>query len=287
MSPPLSGLVAALSWGTHDFVARFLAQGVGHVNAVLGVTLAGIAWLGVWLLVTGQAVDLQPAFLWLPALSGAAFALATMWLFAALAIGPIAVVAPIVGAFPVYAVAFAVLQGASPDLATWTAMAAVISGVIIVARYDPGARIENGGPRLTFSPALLYAFAAGLSFAASFIVGQHATVLYGEVQTVFIGRFFGLAAIITVLVAGRLALKLPVRWWPGFIGMGALDVLALVSVVAAGHAPNAEIATVVSSTFGAVTVILARIFLKERISALQWAGILMIMAGVAVLSAKT
>jgi drug/metabolite transporter (DMT)-like permease len=178
------------------------------------------------------------------------------------------------------------VQGVRPDAATWAAVAAVILGVAVVARYDPAARATAVGLRLRFSPALLYAFAAGIAFATSFILGQQATVLYGEVQTVFIGRFFGLAAIVAVLLAGRTPPRLPARWWPGFAGMGALDALALVSVVAAGHAPGAEIATVVSSTFGAVTVILARVFLRESIAALQWAGIAMIVVGVAVLTAR-
>ncbi|MDX1710448.1 MAG: hypothetical protein R3316_04855, partial [Rhodovibrionaceae bacterium] len=234
MNPALSGLIAALSWGTHDFAARFVAQGIGYVNAVLGVTLAGIGWLGLYILVFGEVITLS-ADIWLAAVSGGVFALATMWLFAALAIGPVAVVAPIVGAFPIYNVAFAVMQGAQPDPLTWAAMAAVISGVVVVARYDPAAGGEPKSWRPRFSPALAFSFASGFCFAVSFIVGQQATVILGEVQTVFIGRFFGLAVIVAVLLQRAEAPRLPVRWWPVFVGMGALDAIALVSVVAAGH----------------------------------------------------
>ena len=287
MSPPLNGLIAALSWGTHDFIARFMARGIGHVNAVLGVTLTGLAWLGGWIFATGADLVWHSEALLLPALSGASFAIATMWLFAALAIGPISVVAPIVGAFPVYAVGFAVLQGAILDAASWIAIASVILGVVVVARYDPGSRAKRVGLTPRLSPALLYAFGSGVGFALSLTVGQHATPIYGEVQTAFIGRFFGLAVILLVLLIARTPPALPMRWWPGFAGMGALDTLALVSVIAAGNAPNAEIATVVASAFGAVTVLLARIFLKEPISALQWLGIAMIVCGVAVLQAQT
>ena len=48
--------------------------------------------------------------------------------------------------------------------------------------------------------------------------------------------------------------------------------------------PGAEIAVVVSSGFGAVTVLLARVVLREAMTWAQWAGIVAIVGGVAVLS---
>ncbi len=47
----------------------------------------------------------------------------------------------------------------------------------------------------------------------------------------------------------------------------------------------AEITAVIGSLFGAVTVLLARVFLKEQMSKFQWAGILLIFSGVASLTA--
>ena len=66
--------------------------------------------------------------------------------------------------------------------------------------------------------------------------------------------------------------------------MGLLDVLALATITAAGNLPSPEFATVVSSAFGAVTVLLARIFLKEPIAPAQLAGMVLIFGGVAVLA---
>ena len=66
--------------------------------------------------------------------------------------------------------------------------------------------------------------------------------------------------------------------------MGGLDVVALVATIAAGHLPDPTIATVTSSAFGAVTVLLARLFLKERITPMQLAGIVLIFAGVGYLA---
>ena len=43
---------------------------------------------------------------------------------------------------------------------------------------------------------------------------------------------------------------------------------------------------VVASAFGAVTVVLARVFLREAMTWPQWAGIALVVGGVAVLSAN-
>ena len=281
MNPAILGTFAALAWG-------FPSRDIGAAHAVFGVTLSGLAWLSLWLAATGAPPALQVSHLWLPALTGISFALATIWLFAALAAGPIAVVSPIVGAYPTYAVGFAFALGARPELADWLAMAAVVLGVVIVARQGearPGHRpptFERARPM-----ALIYAFASGIGFACSLTAGQYAVPIYGEVEATWLARWFGLGAVILACLArprGATRLGRYGRWWILLMVMGLLDSLALVSVLAAGHQPLAEIATVTSSAFGAVTVILARVFLKEAVAPAQWAGIVLIFVGVGVLS---
>jgi drug/metabolite transporter (DMT)-like permease len=68
--------------------------------------------------------------------------------------------------------------------------------------------------------------------------------------------------------------------------MGMLDVLALITVISAAAFPDAELATVTSSAFGAVTVVLARVLLKERISPLQFLGLLLIFGGIIALASR-
>jgi drug/metabolite transporter (DMT)-like permease len=62
--------------------------------------------------------------------------------------------------------------------------------------------------------------------------------------------------------------------------MGGLDVLALGTILAAGNLPDPAFATVVSSAFSAVSVILARLILKESIAPMQLVGMVLIFGGV-------
>ena len=129
------------------------------------------------------------------------------------------------------------------------------------------------------------AFLASLCFAVSLTAGQAAAPIFGEVETVWLARLFGLLTIGVLYLWRSPAAPLPMRWLPLLALMGCLDVAALGTIVAAGNLPDPEFATVVSSAFGAVTVhACARVFLKEPISPAQLGGMALIFGGVGALA---
>jgi len=284
MNSALLGLVAALSWGVHDFLARFPSRAVGPIPTVLAVTISGLIVLSAWLLIGGDEITIIWPELWLVAVTGTFFALATLSLFAAFALGPISIVAPIAGSYPVLAMMLAVAQGARPSAWQWLAVIGVMAGVLIVSRS--GGRYEDSGelPPGKLKTVLGLAFLASLGFAVALSAGQAAVPVFGDVQTVWLARLFGLATIGALYLWRSPGAPLPLRWLPLLGLMGCLDVAALGTIVAAGNLSSPEFATVVSSAFGAVTVLLALTFLKEPIAPAQLAGIALIFGGVAALA---
>jgi drug/metabolite transporter (DMT)-like permease len=284
MNSALFGLIAALSWGVHDFLARFPSRAVGPIPTVFAVTLAGLLVLTAWLLIGGEGVKIVWPELWLVAITGIVFAGATLALFAALALGPISIVAPIAGAYPALAMVLAVAQGSRPSPVQWLAVAAVMAGVLIVSRsgshYEQSGELPDGKLKTVLGLALL----ASLGFAIALTAGQAAVPIFGEVETVWLARCFGLIAIGALYAWRTPRATVPVNWLPVLGLMGCLDVAALGTITAAGNLPSPEFATVVSSAFGAVTVLLARIFLKEPIAPAQLAGIVLIFGGVVALA---
>ena len=63
-----------------------------------------------------------------------------------------------------------------------------------------------------------------------------------------------------------------------------LDATALAFVIFAGTQEFSAFATVTASTFGLVTIVLARFFLKEPMTGKQWTGALLVFASVCILS---
>ena len=164
MTSALLGVIAALSWGVNDFLARFPARTVGSIPTVLGLTFAGFVFLSAWLFMSGEIVRISWPLLWLPAASGIFLVLATLSLFSALAIGPISLVAPIAGTYPALSMIFAVAQGTRPGIMQWLAIAAVMAGVAIVSRggsvYEDAGYIPRGRLRAVLALALCASFSA-------------------------------------------------------------------------------------------------------------------------------
>lgn len=286
MNSALLGACAALSWGVHDFLARFPSRSIGPVNAVFAVTLSGLILLSLWLLASGTTIDVVWPSLWLTAVTGIFFALATLSLFAALTLGPISIVCPIAGSYPAVAMLFAVAAGARPDVLQWLAIAAVVTGVAAVAQSG-GRQGRSGALQPGKLPAVLgLSLLASLAFAISLTSGQFAVPVFGNAQAAWLARVFGLAFIALLYLHPSARWQAPGRWLPLLGLMGGLDVAALTLIVAAGNLADPALATVTSSAFGAVTVLLARVFLKERIAPVQLGGIVLIVGGVAVLASR-
>jgi drug/metabolite transporter (DMT)-like permease len=284
MNSALLGSVAALAWGTHDFAARFASRGAGPVNTVFGVTFFGFVALSFWLLASGADVEIVWPSLWLTAVSGIAIAAATLSLFTALTLGPIAIVCPIAASYPALAVLFALFAGVRPGVLEWAAMGAVVIGVVVVAASGREGEDAGGAASGKLKPILFFSILASFGFAVALASGQAAAPVFGDAQTVWLARIFGLATVALLYLSASRRWDVAPRWLPVLGLMGGLDVVALGTTIAAGHLPDPTIATVTSSAFGAVTVLLARVILKERITPVQLAGMVLVFAGVAFLA---
>ena len=284
MNAAAFGLLTALGWGGADFIARFTGRAMGHHVALFGMLVVGSLVLPLIAWQSGTALVWDPRGWWLLLGTGIGIMVATLLLYWGLARGPVTIVAPIVGSYPALNVAFEVALGARPTPLQWLAMAAVMLGVLVVARAAGSFEDDGEFSRPALRKTIFIALASAVGFSLAIGMAQHAAPIYGELQTVVVGRWISLAAIALVLLWLRRAPIMPKRWWPWVLLQGLLDGGAYVALLAAGSGADAAIAVVVASGFGAVTVILARLILKEAMTLFQWAGVVLIIGGVATLS---
>jgi drug/metabolite transporter (DMT)-like permease len=282
----LLGVVAALGWGVADFIARTTSRRLGTEAALAGMLAASALALGLLLLAAGPLPRAGRADLVLVGLTGLAVAAATLLLYRALARGPIAVAAPIAAAYPCLNLAGAILQGHAPTPGEWLALAAVLAGVVLVARPPREEDAEGAGPA-SVAPTVLLAAGAAVCFACSIELGQAAARRVGELAATTGARWAALLLAVALLAARR--------QWPRFSGggvalplvvvQGLLDGAAYLALFAAARRPGAVVAVVVASGFAAVTVLLARLLLRERLGVGQWAGTALVLVGVGALAA--
>ena len=287
MGGVLWGGLSALCLGSADFMARFGTRALGARSVYLFVLAVGSLGLSVAVLVSGTPIAWSPAGLALGALHGLSVVVMSVLLYTALARGPVSVVAPIVAAHPVLVLAFAFATGARPDLEQWLAMAAIVAGVVWVAHHarpeSPGG--DPGERRAALRVTLAIAAGSCAAYAVLIISGQAAVPYLGELQTTWIGRLVGLAALLVLFALRRERPRCERRWLPFLVLLGLLDTGGYLALFAGSTGPHPAATAVVASTFGVVTVILARIVLREAISGRQWSAIALVFGGVAALAA--
>ena len=284
MISAILGIAAALSLGAADFMARFSTRALGAGLTYAIVLLVGAAGATIWLLASGQSLVWSPLGCVIAIAHGLSVVVMCVLLYMGIARGPIAVVAPIVAAHPAPVLAVNVLMGVRPSAIQWAAMIVVIAGGILIARsaVSEGETARAGANRTT----LLIAFSACLAYVAIVLTAQAATPLIGAFQTIWIGRLAGLVFLGTFLIVQRVPLHVTRDWLPFVVLQGGLDSLGYLTFLAGSNSAAPYVAMVLASAFSVVTVILAKLFLHEPITKLQWVAIALISLGAAVLTAS-
>ncbi len=280
MSALTLGLVAAFSWAIHDIIVRQVSQNTPLMASLLAVLLFGTGFHIAVMAGTAAFTPIGGEAAAYAVIAGVFFLLASVGLYGAFQRGPVRLVSPIIASYPVLSVAWAALSGASVSVWQWAAVLAIAVGVSLVAALaDEGA--EDVPPK---GLTILFAAASAIGFAGTFALGQHAAELAGEMPATLVTRI----VTITLLVAIMAFKSLP--FWPGkavlpFLAlMGVLDGIALMAVLSAGGLPDAQYASVASSMFGLLTIVLAWIFLRERMTTAQWFGCGVAFAGIGYLA---
>ena len=284
MSPVLWGLTGAFGFGIADFIARLTSRAIGPSNSLLGTLIFGLIGMSV------VAVAWEEVFIWQAGgliaviVSGMGLMVAPLLFYAALNRGPVSVAAPVASSFPAFVVAGALTLGVYPSGLQWAAMAVTMIGVGVVARTGREATQAGAPVGQSVFPTVLLGFGASVGVAAALLVAREAAAVYGEFQAVWLIRAVSLLTLLLFMAGTRRPFRLPIRWWPALVLQGFLDIGGFVALIIGLAGEGAALAAVASAPFAVVTVLLARIFLKEGVPAKQWSGILLVVIGVAVLA---
>jgi drug/metabolite transporter (DMT)-like permease len=242
--------------------------------------LAGLTGLGLWITLVEHRLPGWPSGWTLASASLAAFAMLTF--YEAMRRGPVSLVSPLVGAYPAWMVLINLALGLRPGLLVLIAMAVTMAGMALVAHYAATEPDPEEAPNRTWT--MLLALLSSIIFAVALSTGQQAVLADGETSVLWWGRAVGALAMVVVVLMGPRPPRfgLPVVSLAGL--QGVLDASGLCALYAAGRGLDGALATVASSAFGVVTVVLARIFYRERISTGQGLGIAAVSVGVIALA---
>ena len=287
------GLASAFCWGSADFAARFTSRKVGAYRALFFMQFFGFILLGVYLkwsggFSRGVAPGWQP---WAMAVAGGLLNVAaSLALYHSFEVGTLSIVGPVSSSYPALTVALSLLSGEHLHLVRGIGLAVTLAGVIFASTSFTSLKVKKAaagsGESAHMSRGVGWAIAAALGFGVMFwFLGFHVLPVVPAPVSVWVMRGTAIVALGMVAAPGRQSLKIPsgVVWW-GLFAAGILDTGAFLANNAGLQLGQVSVVSVLASLYGAVTVLLAWIFLRERLEISQWCGIAMIFAGIVLVS---
>jgi drug/metabolite transporter (DMT)-like permease len=277
MEAAVLALLGAMSWGTGDFFGG-LASRRAHVLTVLVVSQAvGLVGVAAWALASGDAPpgigDMLPA-----AGAGAAGAAGLAALYRGMAIGAMGIVAPISAVSPAVPLGVDLLRGDAPGGIQWAGIATALAGVVLLAR-EPGGSARGAG----LAAGVSLAFVAALGFGL-FVVGLDAASDGGATWAVVVARTSSTVLALCAVLVVSAPLRPQKSLLPAIAAVGLFDTTANVLVAFATTYGSAGIVAVLSALYPLTTIVLARIFLAERLDRHRRVGGVLALAGAALVA---
>lgn len=279
----LAGLGAALSWGTMDVATALASRRLGSLKVTAGIQVVGAVLLVALAIGQGTTLPSDPLVLAAAGLLGIVGAGAYLAYFTGLRIGPISLVAGVVAAYGGLTVVLAVLvRGES---LTWVqALGAAVAtlGVVLTAvAFDGGIR----GTRLA-GPGVIFAVMALLLFAVMTVGLAEAIDRSGWLEVLVVSRIVNsIVSIVAVVVLTSIAhprlraivqvdtIAVARTSWAIVVIAGLLDVAGLIVFAIGLEQAETWLVGLVSSFGPAFTILIAVLFLGERLQRVQWLGL--------------
>ena len=274
----LFGLAFAIGIGVADVISAGLTRTLGVLRTVVLLQLVGVAGMSAFALATGQleTIGLSDVI----SMAGLTVLVVFFYLgfYKALQLGPIALVGPIVAAHSAMVVVLAVVfLGESVSQWQIVAIGAIVAGVAIASVDVNALRSGRTAIGLGVVLAIVVSIAAGFwQFAIAAFSKE-----IGWFAPVFLTRLFMVGMLVPVVAIrrerpwNRLNGKLAV----GIVAVAALETLSLLAFTRGSEIGIVSIVAAASTAYPVIPIIGGIVLFKERLAAIQFAGLFVVSLG--------
>ena len=266
MLSSLFGLLSALTWGAGDFAGGIVSRRAGVYRAAFYGESIGLVFLAAMLAVFREPLPEWSSWVW-SAAAGASGSLGLILLLRALAEGQMSVAAPVsalmVAVLPV--IASALTEGL-PGPLKYLGFGLALLAIWLISRRD-------GHSKELHLADLRLPLLAGVGFGFYFIL-MHQGSQTATIWPMIAARFAG-SIVLLCVAAVKHQLQWPGRQIAPLVFLyGAGDIAGNTFYILAGQVGRLDVAAVISSLYPGTTILLAGMFLHERLNRFQWLGIL-------------
>ena len=267
MLAPLLATAAAACFGVANFLGGIASRKDAAVTVTANAHLVGAVLMGITVLLWPASGATTADAAW-GAVAGVTGGAAVVALYAALALGRMGVVGPLTAAI-------AAALPALYDVATGTVLRPVTAAGILLALVAVFV-VSAGGDAESRSAmplrAVMLAVAAGVGFSATLIALSFTAEASGFVPLLY-------ARVVSATLLGALAVARSRRYLvdPGArrpaLSSGVVDSLANIALITAVRTGPLAVVAVLGALHPVITMLLARVFLAERLRGVQRAGV--------------
>lgn len=265
MLPIIYGLLSSATWGAADFIGGLVSKRTNPIRVLYLAEIASFIPFIVLAIVLREPLPPAPD-LFMGALASVLGLIGLVFLYRALAEGQMTIAAPVSALFAAFIpVLFGSLTLGLPSITTMIGFGLAFLAVWLISQTD------STNWRFSISDLRL-PLISGFFFGFYFIIIHKATLnaFFWPLAT---ARFAGFVALGLYALITRQPAMPPRETWTLCIINGIIDIAGNGFYVLSAHAGRIDVAAVLGALYPASTVLLAWIFLKERISAIQTLGI--------------
>lgn len=290
----LLGFAGAVCWGFADFAARFASLRVGAYRTLLYMQLFG------WLALTGYLAarggfhqGIVPG--WRPwgmaVAAGVVNTASSLALYRSFEVGTMSIVAPVSSCYPALTAVLSFGSGERIGAVKAIGLGITLLGVILAGTSFAGTKDGAPNPhgskkRVAAAKGLLWAIIAAVGFGFLFwFLGFYVVPAVGSAISVWVMRSTAIVGLFLLAAPTGQSVRLPhgTVWWL-LVAVGFLDTSAFVMNNAGLRIGPVSVVSVLASLYGAVTVLLSWMFLREKLEWSQWLGIAVLFCGIAMVN---
>lgn len=278
------GLCAAVGFGGADFLSRSVSHRVGFLNTLFYLqTIGGLGLLPLSLVFERSLWQASDPWIFMGALSVLNLA-AALSLYRAFELGVVSVVAPVIALAPAIATLLAILGlGERPAPADLAGITIILAGAVSLSR---SAGLVRGPQPRNARAGLTSALVAMVGLGVLAVGAKVAVVAVGPISTIVILRLLNVGMVLLAAPLWRIHLARPApAVWPAVLAMTVLDSAAFLAYTSGISVGSVALVSTLSGSFSAITVGMAALILKERLSPVAYASIAAMLAGVALIIA--
>ncbi len=293
MTAIIGGLGAAILWATATVASSRSSRLIGSRVVLAWVMIVGVA-VGLPIgIISGVPANVPPGAPFLLLLAGICYAAGLQVTYAALTIGKVAIVAPIVATEGAIAAMIAVALGDSIGLIAGVLLAVIAIGVVLSSLERSGPAVPAGD--IAIEPddaqatdtrrAVILSIVAALIFGVGLVASGKAALLVPPIWVALTARFVGLAVVVLPVVLQR-RLRVTRQTLPLVLVAGVGEIFGS-SLSAWGATQSIAVVAVLGSQFAAIAAVAAYFLFHERLAPVQVVGVVLVVFGVTALAASS